>query len=382
MRDLALGPARARPGKDEFCLRFQQTSGPAIAKGVEDTAGYRWHPLAALGEVGGGPDDFGCRSSSFTRWPSGGGRLAGCDQRAVDPRHQAQRGRAGTARRAQRVPAEWLAAVGWQARWAVGAAPGERGGTEPWSGWRGRPSSAPGRSTPSGSAGYLRKAAREAKLHTLVLAGRRVRGGPGRLRGQVCADDAVLGPGWALRRAAASRLRRERARAAAGAAGGRGRSRPLPGLRGREPAPRRSRQSVTGRPCGRHCCAGPRTGGRARPVHGPRCGQGPAHGDRAAAAPRPPALLGAGAPQVGLPASGSAADHVLAFRRGDDVVAVATRFALRLAGAGGWRDTRLVLPPGRWSRLLTGGQLTADPAGTALGDVLGDWPVALLVRNR
>ncbi|HEY0779358.1 MAG TPA: hypothetical protein VGD56_15430, partial [Gemmatirosa sp.] len=48
--------ARVRRAAEEAALRFQQTSGPATAKGVEDTALYRWAPLASLCEVGGEPD--------------------------------------------------------------------------------------------------------------------------------------------------------------------------------------------------------------------------------------------------------------------------------------------------------------------------------------
>jgi (1->4)-alpha-D-glucan 1-alpha-D-glucosylmutase len=40
----------------EFILSFQQTSGPATAKGVEDTALYNYFPLASRNEVGGEPD--------------------------------------------------------------------------------------------------------------------------------------------------------------------------------------------------------------------------------------------------------------------------------------------------------------------------------------
>jgi (1->4)-alpha-D-glucan 1-alpha-D-glucosylmutase len=39
-----------------FIQRFQQLSGPAMAKGVEDTAFYAWVPLASLNEVGGAPE--------------------------------------------------------------------------------------------------------------------------------------------------------------------------------------------------------------------------------------------------------------------------------------------------------------------------------------
>ena len=45
------------PGDEaaDFVARLQQTSGPATAKGVEDTALYRYVPLASLNEVGGDP---------------------------------------------------------------------------------------------------------------------------------------------------------------------------------------------------------------------------------------------------------------------------------------------------------------------------------------
>src|SRR5262249_43375917 len=36
----------------EFVVRFQQTSAPLMAKGVEDTAFYRWSRLISLNEVG------------------------------------------------------------------------------------------------------------------------------------------------------------------------------------------------------------------------------------------------------------------------------------------------------------------------------------------
>jgi len=39
----------------DLCVRFQQTTGPVMAKSVEDTAFYRWHRLTALNEVGVNP---------------------------------------------------------------------------------------------------------------------------------------------------------------------------------------------------------------------------------------------------------------------------------------------------------------------------------------
>ncbi|MBV8879915.1 MAG: malto-oligosyltrehalose synthase [Planctomycetaceae bacterium] len=45
-----------RKERATFLLRFQQLTGPVMAKGLEDTACYRRYPLASLCEVGGGPD--------------------------------------------------------------------------------------------------------------------------------------------------------------------------------------------------------------------------------------------------------------------------------------------------------------------------------------
>jgi (1->4)-alpha-D-glucan 1-alpha-D-glucosylmutase len=64
--------------RDELVVRFGQTTGPVLAKGVEDTAFYRWPRLAALNEVGGDPDIFGTSPAEFhaaaarlaARWPA------------------------------------------------------------------------------------------------------------------------------------------------------------------------------------------------------------------------------------------------------------------------------------------------------------------------
>jgi (1->4)-alpha-D-glucan 1-alpha-D-glucosylmutase len=53
------------PGHNEFVTRFQQTTGPVMAKGVEDTALYRWLRLSALNEVGGNPDRFSLSVEEF-----------------------------------------------------------------------------------------------------------------------------------------------------------------------------------------------------------------------------------------------------------------------------------------------------------------------------
>ena len=79
---LGLGGAAAdqaqQAARDELVVRFGQTTGPVLAKGVEDTAFYRWSRLAALNEVGGNPDVFGVSPAEFhaqagrlaARWPA------------------------------------------------------------------------------------------------------------------------------------------------------------------------------------------------------------------------------------------------------------------------------------------------------------------------
>ncbi|WP_405218500.1 malto-oligosyltrehalose synthase [Agrococcus sp. Ld7] len=76
---------------------------------------------------------------------------------------------------------------------------------------------------------------------------------------------------------------------------------------------------------------------------------------------------------------GEAAEHVIAFDRGG-AVAVATRLPIGLDARGGWGDTTLQLPDGegRWRELLTGREL--DGGTVRLADLLEALPVALLTR--
>jgi (1->4)-alpha-D-glucan 1-alpha-D-glucosylmutase len=62
----------------DFVRRFQQLTGPFTAKGIEDTAFYRYHRLVSLNEVGSHPDVFGISLEEFhrrclerlARWPA------------------------------------------------------------------------------------------------------------------------------------------------------------------------------------------------------------------------------------------------------------------------------------------------------------------------
>ena len=71
VRDLALGRYGRDPQRDEFVVRFQQTTGPVMAKGVEDTAFYRWYRLASANEVGGDPAGVGIDPDEFHAYAAG-----------------------------------------------------------------------------------------------------------------------------------------------------------------------------------------------------------------------------------------------------------------------------------------------------------------------
>ena len=53
--DVAMAEHHLEVPAVDFAVRLQQTWGPVMAKGIEDTTFYRWHRLVALNEVGGDP---------------------------------------------------------------------------------------------------------------------------------------------------------------------------------------------------------------------------------------------------------------------------------------------------------------------------------------
>ena len=57
--------ARLHDEQDELARRMQQLSGATMAKGIEDTAYYRYARFVALNEVGGNPDEFGIPVEEF-----------------------------------------------------------------------------------------------------------------------------------------------------------------------------------------------------------------------------------------------------------------------------------------------------------------------------
>jgi (1->4)-alpha-D-glucan 1-alpha-D-glucosylmutase len=77
-----------------------------------------------------------------------------------------------------------------------------------------------------------------------------------------------------------------------------------------------------------------------------------------------------------LVAQGSHLGRLLAFRRGENLIAVVPRFTLTLAGE--WSDTRLPLPGGVWRNCFTDNVLQREVTPDAL---FSTFPVALLIRE-
>jgi len=84
-----------------------------------------------------------------------------------------------------------------------------------------------------------------------------------------------------------------------------------------------------------------------------------------------PEWFGAGSTYEALPCTSRQA---VAFVRSGEVVTVAARLSLGLSGEG---DDNVALPEGEWQDLLTG---STYEGRSRIGDLLGELPVALLVR--
>jgi (1->4)-alpha-D-glucan 1-alpha-D-glucosylmutase len=76
-------------------------------------------------------------------------------------------------------------------------------------------------------------------------------------------------------------------------------------------------------------------------------------------------------------ANGGASDHVVAFRRGDDVLVAVTRWTVRLAETG-WGNTVVPLPDGSWTDALSGAMASGP---TSAAELFADLPVVLLERK-
>ncbi|MEO8369140.1 MAG: malto-oligosyltrehalose synthase [Candidatus Solibacter sp.] len=109
--------AKGRSGFSRYAvlrcaMKLQQYSGPVMAKGLEDTAFYRYNRFVALNEVGGYPDRFGMTVASFhhavvqraRRWP---------DSMLTTSTHDTKRGEDARARLAvlSEIPEQWAKQV-------------------------------------------------------------------------------------------------------------------------------------------------------------------------------------------------------------------------------------------------------------------------------
>jgi (1->4)-alpha-D-glucan 1-alpha-D-glucosylmutase len=77
-----------------------------------------------------------------------------------------------------------------------------------------------------------------------------------------------------------------------------------------------------------------------------------------------------------LVAQGTHLGNLLAFRRGDNLIAVVPRFNMTINGD--WGDTRLPLPRGVWKNCFTEARVRD---GAAPNELFGAFPVALLHRE-
>jgi (1->4)-alpha-D-glucan 1-alpha-D-glucosylmutase len=367
----------------ELAMRFQQLTGPAMAKGAEDTAFYRFNRLISLNEVGGDPARFGVSPIEFHAFA---GSVAERWPRAMNATstHDTKRGEDARLRIAalSEMAGTWAAAVrrwrqqndrhrrdGWpdpnmeslfyQA--LVGAWPvdGDRIAT------------------------YLEKAMREAKVHTTWSApndayesavqafAAAVLADPA-----FCADfEAVIAP--AIRAGRLSSLSQTLLKVTAPGVPDIYQGAELWDLALVDPDNRRpvdydARRSLLAAVHDLDAAAVLARMDEAAPKLWLL--------QRALAVRREhPELFGPAADYRPLAAQGARAANLVAFVRGGGAITVAPRLFLGLGEPADWGDTRIALPPGRWRDALGGqsvGGGTADVAG-----ILRDFPVALLVAE-
>lgn len=103
---------RERVERRDFVLRFQELTGPVAAKGVEDTALFRYFPLLSLNEVGGAPARFGTSVDEFHEQMEERARVHPAALSATST-HDTKRAEDNRARIStiSEMPEAWIAAV-------------------------------------------------------------------------------------------------------------------------------------------------------------------------------------------------------------------------------------------------------------------------------
>ncbi len=371
--DLVLG--RAGDQQARLIVAFQQVCGPVMAKGVEDTAFYRWSRLAALNEVGGDPDSFGTSPGEFHEfaarlardWPGSMTTLSTHDTK----RQEDVRARLAVL---AEIPEAWAAEV---TRWheravalATGTAPEPDTGYLMWQTLAGAWPLDRERLT-----AYLRKAMREAKSRTswtnpdaeyesLVMTFAKLVLDDEELTGQVARFAAGLDAD-----ARANALGAKLVQLTMPGVADTYQGCELAGLRLVDPDNRAPADFARAR------------GLLAALDAGEPASDLDAHKLLVTAAAlrlrreHPDWFTGEYTP---LAAEGPAARHAVSFARGGHAVTVATRLPAGLRRRGGWAGTALPLPhAGPWRDLLTGA--SHPGARPLLSDLLHRLPVALLV---
>jgi (1->4)-alpha-D-glucan 1-alpha-D-glucosylmutase len=320
----------------ELRLRFQQLTGPVMAKGNEDTAFYRYHRFIAGNEVGSDPacwsvsvDEFhAANAARAEQWPA---------SLLATATHDTKRGEDVRARLAvlAEIPHEWAAAVrGWEQRAEGWNEDGVVDANIRYLIWQTLVGAWP--ITGDRLRAYVEKAAREAKVHTSW-----VDPDPRYEAGLAAFVDRVLLDG-------------QLAAAIAGFVDaiepyGRANSIVQLGLKLTAPG---IPDIYQGTEFWDHNLVDP---DNRRPVDYAARADTLATGahpkqallaDLLARRRNRPDLLGAGASYEPLNVTGAAADHVVAFARGGGLVVAAGRLPYGVRAAGGWRDTAVITPAG------------------------------------
>jgi len=349
---------------DELAVRFQQLTGATMAKGVEDTAFYRYHRLAALNEVGGDPAHFGTPVEAFhdaqlrrlADWPDTMTTLSTHDtKRSEDVR-------AGIAVLTE-LPDQWAGFSGSLAE----AAPMP----EPGIGYLlAQTLAAVGLIDRARLTAYLIKAAREASVGTAWI------DGDPDFEAAIEAGVDRIYDTEAIARLVTDFHRLVRPASLVNSYGQKLLQLLAPGVPDVYQGTELIDDSLVD-PDNR------------RPVDFARRRRLLAELDSGARPGEPDAvklLITSRAlrlrRETSLPdyrpvyASGPAADHLIGFDRGP-VIAIATRLPIGLSARGGWDTTSIDLPEGDWTDVLSrSGHAGRVPVRT----LLGDFPVALLRR--
>ncbi|KQW47287.1 maltooligosyl trehalose synthase [Nocardioides sp. Root1257] len=344
--------------------RFQQTSGMVMAKGVEDCAFYRFSRLTSLNEVGGDPSVFSVSVDEFhaamatrqAEWPHAMTTLS---------THDTKRGEDVRARitALAELPEVWTAALDELLELAPVPDPGF--GSLLWQAILGAWPTSPDPDLRSRLHGYAEKAMREAGDRTTWTEPNETY----EAAVHAAVDAAFDSPD--VRRVLDGLLAQVAWPGRSNALAAKLVALTMPGVPDVYQGSELWEQSLVDPDNRRfvdfdhraHVLAGTAEDDAAAKLHLTRAAL-TLRRDR-------PDLFTTYAPAI---ATGPEAKHVLAFDRGG-ALTVATRLPVGLA-ATGWGATRLTLPPGSWTDVLTG-----RPASSVVADLLDVQPVALLVKE-